>query len=181
MLQDRQFVQPNALQVLQASRTQKSVAGVSEPDVEEEVLEPAAAVEPMAFESRPSQFHAAFAKLDHIDLKEIFSNRAAVMRSAPSFFRGALRTTMRVALTEFVKGTDEQSNVRMMRGWKLFLLFPRLLLLKPLRGGLVPKKTLEARFHLFQMVNGMSCQHPQRSQDSAKVRETATPGARRCH
>ena len=33
-----------------------SVEGVSEPDLEGEVLEPSAAVEPMAFESRPSQF-----------------------------------------------------------------------------------------------------------------------------
>ena len=129
----------------------ESVEGVPEPDVEGEVLEPSAAVEPMAFESRPGKFHAAFASLDDIDLKVIFSNRAAVMRSVPSFLQGAFRTTMRVALTELVKGIDEQSNVRMTRGWKLFLLLPRLLLHKPFRGGLVPKKILEARFHLFQM------------------------------
>ena len=129
----------------------ESVAGISEPDLEGEVVEPTAVVEPMVFDSRPSQFHAAFASLDVVDLKEVFSNRAAVMRSVPSFLRGAFRTTMRVALTEIVKGIDEQSNVRMSRGWKLFLLLPRLLLHKPVRGGLVPKKTLEARFHMFQM------------------------------
>ena len=65
----------------------ESDAGVSEPDVEGEVVEPTAVVEPMVFDSRQSQFHAAF------------SNRAAVMRSVPSFLRGPFRTTMRVALT----------------------------------------------------------------------------------
>ena len=114
-------------------------------------MEPTAVVELMVFDSRPSQFHAAFASLDVVDLKELFSNRGAVMRSVPSFLRGAFRTTMRVVLTELVKEIDEQSNVRMTRGWKLFLLLPRLLLHKPVRGGFVPKKILEARFHMFQM------------------------------
>ena len=40
----------------------ESVAGGSEADVEGEVLEPTAAVEPMALESIPSQFHAAFVR-----------------------------------------------------------------------------------------------------------------------
>ena len=77
--------------------------------------------------------------------------------------RGAFRTTLRVALTELVKGIDEQSNVWVKKKWKLFLLLPRLLLHKPL-----PKKTLETRF--------LGCQHPQRNQDSPKVHETGDAG-----
>ena len=38
----------------------------------------------------------------------------------------------------------------MTRGWKLFLSLPRLLLWRPVRGGLVSKKDLELRFRSFQ-------------------------------
>ena len=61
----------------------EGVEGVSEPDPEGEVVEPTAAEETMAFESRPSQFTAAFASLDEIDVEEMFSSRAAVMCSVP--------------------------------------------------------------------------------------------------
>ena len=36
------------------------------------------------------------------------------------------------------------------RGWKLFFLVPRLLLFRPKRGGLIPRKQLEDRVALFQ-------------------------------
>ena len=37
----------------------------------------------------------------------------------------------------------------MTRGWKLFMLLPRMLLFRP-RAGVVPRKLLEARIKLFQ-------------------------------
>ena len=154
MLVNRQPVHPNAPPSLAGESDTESDAGVSESDFEVEVVEPTAVVEPMVFDSRPSQFHAAFASLDVVDLKELSSNRAAVMRSVPSFLRGAFRTTMRVALTELVKGIDEQSNVRMTRGWKLFLLLPRLLH-KPVRGEL-PRRLSRPDFTCSRWVNGTS-------------------------
>ena len=39
--------------------------------------------------------------------------------------------------------------MRRERGWKLFLLLPRLLLFRPARGGLISKKKLEERFADF--------------------------------
>ena len=78
-------------------------------------MELTAAVETMAFQSRPSQFTAAFASLDEIDLKENFSSRAALMRSVLFFLRGAFRTTIRVAIAEIVRGIDDRSNVRTSR------------------------------------------------------------------
>ena len=72
------------------------------------------------------------------------------MRSVPRVIRGAYRNAMRVALEEVARGLDERSETRMTRGWKLFLLLPRLLLWRPVRGGLVSKKDLELRFRSFQ-------------------------------
>ena len=57
---------------------------------------------------------------------------------------------MRVALSELAKGIDEQSNVRVMSGWKLFFLLPRLPP-QALGEGARAQEDFEARFHLFQM------------------------------
>ena len=62
---------------------------------------------------------------------------------------GAYRSAMRVALAEIDQGRSEEDVTRSSRGWKLFLLLPRLLLHKPPRGGLVPKKQLQHRFEVF--------------------------------
>ena len=82
------------------------------------------------------QLDAPFASLDEVDLKEVFSRRATVMRSVPMVIRGAYRNAMRVALEEVARGIQEHSDLRTTRGWKLFLLLPRLLLWRPVRGGI---------------------------------------------
>ena len=66
----------------------------------------------------------AFASLDDVNLLEEFDERACVMKSVPRFMLGPHRIATRVAL-EDMNTTDE---VRVERGWKLFLLFPRSLL-----------------------------------------------------
>ena len=63
--------------------------------------------------------------------------------------KGAYRSAMRVALTEIDQGRSDGDASRSSRGWKLFLLLPRLLLHKPPRGGQVPKKQLQRRFESF--------------------------------
>ena len=80
----------------------------------------------------------------------MFSKRAVVVCSVPRVIRGVYKNAMRVALEEVARGIDERSEARMTRGWKLFLLLPRLLLWKPVRGGLVSKNDLELRFRSFQ-------------------------------
>ena len=44
---------------------------------------------------------------------------------------------------------DREDDIAQCRGWKLFLLLPRLLLFRPPRGGLIPKQQLQNRFSLF--------------------------------
>ena len=68
------------------------------------------------------------------------------MKSPPKFLRGAYRSALRVALTEADLGYAAGDDARVSRAWKLFLLLPRMLLHKPVRGGLVPKKKLKERF-----------------------------------
>ena len=57
----------------------------------------------------------------------------------------------RVMLQEIFDGTEANNEARVVRGWKLFLLLPRMLLFRPPReGGVVPRKKLESRIRLFQ-------------------------------
>ena len=49
-----------------------------------------------------------------------------------------------------ISGVEAQSEVQTERGWKIFLLLPRMLLFRPGRGGVVPRKKLEVRIRQFQ-------------------------------
>ena len=72
---------------------------------------------------------------------EIFQRRACVMRSVPFIMKAAYRGAMRVALQEVMRGRELNCGSRVSRGWKLFLLLPRLLLFRSPRGGRVPKRS----------------------------------------
>ena len=54
---------------------------------------------------------------------------------------------MRVALEEVSEAAG--NLVQLERGWKLFLLLPRMLLHRPPRGGLISKSKLSERFDKF--------------------------------
>ena len=54
-----------------------------------------------------------------------------------------------MALKEIVDSAEVNNTIRATRAWKLLLLLPRMLLFRPTRGGLVPRKKLEARFRQF--------------------------------
>ena len=92
---------------------------------------------------------ASFEWLASVDLESVFSQRACVMKAVPGFMRGAYRSAMRLALAEIDEGRAHNMNLRMSRGWKLFLLLPRLLLFRPPRGGKIPKAQLHRRFEAF--------------------------------
>ena len=84
---------------------------------------------------------------DFVDVQSVFRDRACLMRSPPVFLRGMYKSALRVALTEFHQaGRDDR---RRCRAWKLLLLLPRLLLFRPARGGLLPKRQLQERFDQF--------------------------------
>ena len=63
----------------------------------------------------------------------------------PPLFERAFRNALRLALEE----ASSEDVVRQERGWKLFLLIPRMLLHRPPRGGLISKEKLRERFEVF--------------------------------
>ena len=71
------------------------------------------------------------------------------MKGPPAFLRGAYKSAMRLALQEIVSGMELQNQLRISRGWKLFILFPRILLFRPGRGGKLPKNELLDRLRKF--------------------------------
>ena len=86
----------------------------------------------------------AFRRLDGCDVEQIFARRGCVMKSVPFFLKGPFRSALRIAL----EATADE-HVRRSRGWKLFLLFPRMLLSRRPRGGSVSREKLRKRFELF--------------------------------
>ena len=115
-----------------------------------EVVEHTADSEPVVMEARgpscsDSIFQLGFSESDggvhQPSTRDAFSARhveRGVPFSAP------------VALKEIVDGAEVNNTIWATRAWKLLLLLPRILLFRPTRGGLVPRKKLEARFRQFQ-------------------------------
>ena len=65
------------------------------------------------------------ASLDGIDLEATLRSRVLTLQGVPTRLRGALRTAMRAGLELISERTSPQLELR---GWKLFLLAPRMLL-----------------------------------------------------
>ena len=70
------------------------------------------------------------------------------MHTVPRFLRGPFRRASHVGLEEMSEGHRVNDESRQERGWKLFLLLPRMLLHRPPRGGLISRAKL-ARFEMF--------------------------------
>ena len=92
---------------------------------------------------------AAFLLLDGVSLVEEMQDRACIMKSVPRFMRGNYRIAMRTALEEICAGERTREEARAERGWKLFILLPRMLLHRPARGGHIPRAKLISRFESF--------------------------------
>ena len=68
------------------------------------------------------------------------------MKVPPVFLRGAHKSAMRAKDCEWHEDTK---SVVVCRRWKLFVLLPRILLFRLVRGGRVPKNQLLDRFQKF--------------------------------
>ena len=80
--------------------------------------------------------HAAFAALDQVDLPLMFDRRGVVqLQSIPYLLRGPFWNAMLMVLEEISSSED----IRRARGWKLFLLLPRMPLHRPPRCGTIPR------------------------------------------
>ena len=88
---------------------------------------------------------AASAELDHVDLMAEFSRRAIVMKTIPHSLRGPFHNALRGAMDEAL----QVNQLRSERDSKLFMLLPRLLFLRPPRGGNVHESKLAGRFQDF--------------------------------
>ena len=86
----------------------------------------------IAMPRAPTLRHA-FRNMDDVDVERIFSLRASMMRSVPRFMHGPFRNAMKMVLEEIVASVED---VRVTRGWKVFLMLPRVLLHRP--SGEVP-------------------------------------------
>ena len=106
---------------------------------------PEVAVEVPVFRATGLQLRAAWQAMDAVDMLLMFQHRPEVMRSVPHFLQGPFRNAMLMALEE----ACHPEGLRKERGWKLFMLLPRLLLHKPPRGGNVPRHKLITRFEHF--------------------------------
>ena len=74
---------------------------------------------------------AGFVTLDTVDMCQVFCRRAQVMKTVPSFLKGAFTAALRMALMEVQAGIETDSAVRIVRGWGLFMALPRKLLHRP--------------------------------------------------
>ena len=91
--------------------------------------------------------------LDAVDLHTIFAKRAAVMKAIPQFLRGSFRNAMRVAMDEAL----QTNEVRNTRGWKLFLLLPRMLLHRQDEAATFPEASWCNGLTIFVQVSGPNC------------------------
>ena len=88
-------------------------------------------------EPRVRAVGGAFASLDVVNISGVFDRRPKFMKTVPVMPRGVFRSAMKLALQEILDATEAESHVRATRGWKLFLLLPRMLLFRPARGSLI--------------------------------------------
>ena len=84
-----------------------------------------------------------------VNLTVVFRQRAAVMRTVPHFLRSSFRNATKLAPEEATWENHRMDTVRQERGWKLFMLLPRMLLHRPPGGGLISKEKLVGRVQMF--------------------------------
>ena len=106
-----------------------SVGGVSEGEVADVVG--LASAEPIDVEARVRAPMRSFASLDVLNFSELFESRPRVMGSVPHILRGGFRLALRVAFQEILAGVEANSEARSVRGLKLLLVLPRMLLFRP--------------------------------------------------
>ena len=104
---------------------------------------------------RPSsRTQSGFIALDTVNVRKVIAVRTCLTKVPPAFLRGAHKSVMRLALQEIVSGMEIQNQLRISKGWKLFILLPRILLFRPARGGKVPRNQLLDRLPKFANEQG---------------------------
>ncbi|CAK0794948.1 unnamed protein product, partial [Prorocentrum cordatum] len=86
--------------------------------------------------------------LDATDAASVLRARVPTLQRAPAFARGPLRNALRKALELIREGEADETGAA--RGWKLFLLLPRLLLRREAGQQRIPREQLLERFTRFE-------------------------------
>ena len=77
--------------------------------------------------------------MDDVDVERFFTLMASVMRSVPRFLHGPFRNAMTMVLEE-ISGSVEEDRVA--RGWKVFLMLPKMLLHRCQGGKIISREKL---------------------------------------
>ena len=166
------------------SDSQGSSSFVSEEE-EQEVEVPVVAGLPPVRPSVAAQ-RSGFAQLDRWNVQEVFTRRASVMRTVPRFLWGSFRVALKVALEEVLTGQSRRDVAQQERGWKLFLLLPRMLLHRSPRGGPISRDKLIGRFDQFAsgqwhnlLVASQTCAQEAATAFALRKRRNPNDGTRR--
>ncbi len=99
--------------------------------------------------STTTDLRGAFQSLDEVNLQEIFSRRACLLKGVPGFLRGPLRAAFRISMEEARRAKRANDDIGRGRAWKLFDLTSRMLLHRPPGERCLPKEEFTERFEKF--------------------------------
>ena len=128
----------DSIDAAQADHFEGSDDGRSVSEVDDEFRPHEEMVEEEVALVRPSVavMRVGFAQLDSWICK-ISSDSMDVCWSQCQFLWGSLRICLKIALEEILTGARRRNVFQQERGWKLFLLLPRMMFHRPPRGGLM--------------------------------------------
>ena len=118
--------------------------GASECEEQEEAVPFALVEDPINGEVQARNISVGL-QMDEVDLRDVFMMTPIIMKSAPPFMRSCFKSAMRLACKTIVQGRRVNDVELEMRGWKLFVLVPRMFLFRPPRGGWVSREWLIER------------------------------------
>eukprot|EP00973_Karenia_brevis_P064672 8983572-Karenia_brevis.AAC.1 len=93
---------------------------------------------------------SAWASMDTVDIVAEMQLRVPTCETIPSFIRGRATLAFRLVLEELAAAYNVQSELRVSRAWKVFILMWRCLLRRAASDGEQGKQEFEERFSLFE-------------------------------
>ena len=142
---------------------------------------PSAAVPALASPLEPSAaaIAAGLASLDAVDLLETFRHRVYTFQHPPRPLQGILAFAFRKGLQALL--SSQPSDIQCERGWKLFLLGPRMLLHRPCGNAQVPTAELRRRAASFQAGRWLQLLEEAAQAATLQAQPAATPAGTASH
>eukprot|EP00434_Breviolum_minutum_P019350 symbB.v1.2.017057.t1/scaffold1314.1/size125707/10 len=132
------------------------------------VLDPAPTPEPSA-----AAIAAGLASLDAVDLLAAFHRRVYTFQYPPRPLQGILAFAFRKGLQPLL--SSQPNSLQCERGWKLFLLTPRMLLYRPRGNASIPATDLRRRAASFQAGRWLQLLNEAAEAAAMPVQTTAMP------